>query len=285
MAETAVHRTLTHLSPSAGRLGHVFARPKTLAVICVIVLTGLGWTYLALATLGANAPGSILDMLCRPSFGIGTVGASDIVLVFAMWAAMTLAMMLPTAAPMILTYAEIADTAARKSEQIVSPFILTAGYATVWLGFAALASVAQLALTRLALIDHTMQSASTLFSGAIFIGAGAYQFSALKHACLRQCQRPFPFFFLNWSTQRRGVFQLGLRQGLYCVGCCWATMLVMFAVGVMNVVWMAVIGIVMTVEKMTTTARFTRTVGVGLIAIGAVLLVGSFVAHWPGRLV
>ena len=101
-----------------------------------------------------------------------------------------------------------------------------------------------------------MAAAGALFSGALFVGAGLYQFSALKHACLTLCQRPFPFFFANWTTEPRGVFRLGLRQGLYCLGCCWAMMLVMFAVGAMNVVWMAALGIVMTVEKMTaTTAR------------------------------
>ena len=105
---------------------------------------------------------------------------------------MTLAMMLPSAAPMILTYAEIADTAARKGERIVSPFVLAAGYMLVWLGFAAAATLAQFAFTRAALLDTGMQSASGLFSGAIFIGAGVYQFSALKHACLTQCQKPVP---------------------------------------------------------------------------------------------
>ena len=107
-----------------------------------------------------------------------------------------------------------------------------------------------------------MASASGLFSGAIFIAAGVYQFSALKHACLTQCQQPFPFFFANWATTPRGVFRLGLRQGLFCLGCCWAMMLVMFAVGVMNVVWMAGLGIVMTLEKIGTGKRFTHAIGV-----------------------
>ena len=98
-----------------------------------------------------------------------------------------------------------------------------------------------------------MASASPLFSGAVFIGAGAYQFTALKHACVTRCQRPFPFFFANWSSEPRGIFRLGVRQGLYCLGCCWATMLAMFAVGVMNVVWMVALGLVMTLEKMMVT--------------------------------
>src|SRR5207248_1390155 len=112
-------------------------------------------------------------------------------------------------------YAEIAETAARKGERIASPLVLTAGYVAVWLGVAAGLSALQLILGRLSLLDPAMASASPLFSGAVFIGTGVYQFSALKHACLTQCQHPLPFFFANWTGEPRGVFRLGLRQGLY----------------------------------------------------------------------
>ena len=190
-----------------------------------------------------------------------------------MWAAMVLAMMLPTAGPMILTYAEIADTAARKREAVVSPILLTAGYAAVWLGFALLAASLQWILARAGLLDPGRLG--RLFAGIIFFGAGFYQFSALKQACLRLCQRPFPFFFANWTTQPRGVLRLGLRQGLYCLGCCSAMMLIMFAVGVMNIVWMAALGVVMTIEKMTSTARFSQAVGMALVAIGFGLVANS----------
>ncbi len=269
---------LDRLSPAASRLGAAFARPKVIAVVCVIALAGLGWF-----TLGLQAANmSMFDALCSAMVG-GSTSASGIALVAGMWGAMTLAMMLPSAAPMILTYAEIADTAARKDEPVVSPFMIAAGYIVVWFGFAAAATLAQLALTRAALLDPSMASASGLFSGAIFIAAGVYQFSALKHACLTQCQHPFPFFFANWSTTPRGVFKLGLRQGLFCLGCCWAMMLVMFAVGVMNVVWMAGLGIVMTMEKIGIGKWFTYALGVALIGTGVALVGLSVAAHWPGH--
>ena len=203
------------------------------------------------------------------------------VVVALMWAAMVLAMMLPSAGPMIFTYAEIADTAAGKGERIVSPFVLAAGYTVVWLGFAALATLVQWGFTKATLLDDGMASASGLFSGAIFIAAGLYQFSALKHACLRQCQSPFPFFFANWETTTRGVFRLGIKQGMFCLGCCWAMMVVMFAVGIMNVIWMAALGIVMTVEKMLTGTRFSHVMGVLMIAAGVAFVGAAFVAHMP----
>ena len=284
MTETA-GQDFSHLPPGAARLGHVFARPKLVAVLCVVVLASLGWVYLALllAGMGGSFGGyaaGMVQALCRP-LPDGTWTAGGVAIIASMWGAMTLAMMLPSAAPMIMTYAGIADTAAHKGERIVSPFVLAAGYTVVWLGFAFIATLVQIAITRAALLDAGMASASGLFSGTIFIGAGVYQFSALKHACLKRCQHPFPFFFANWATTPQGVFSLGVKQGLYCLGCCWAMMLVMFAVGVMNVVWMAGIGIVMAVEKMLTGRRFTYAVGVVLVVVGAAIVVTAMAAHWP----
>jgi predicted metal-binding membrane protein len=224
---------------------------------------------------------ALVDALCRPTFGRRGTTGGDVALVFLMWAAMTLAMMLPTAGPMIMTYAEIADTAARKGEAVASPLALTAGYVAVWLGFAVVATALQAVLTRAALLDHAMASASPLFSGAVFLAAGAYQFSALKHACVTRCQRPFPFFLTHWTPSTRGVFRLGMRQGLYCLGCCWAMMLVMFAVGAMNVVWMAALGLLMAAEKIATTTRLSRAVGVAFAMIGVALIATAIMAQWP----
>jgi predicted metal-binding membrane protein len=265
------------LPPAASRLGAAFGRPKLIATACVVLLAGTGWFYLGLQAAG------ILDVLCRPMLEGGQASVTNVGIVAAMWVAMTLAMMLPSAAPMILTYAEIADTAARKGEDVVSPFVIAAGFTIVWLGFAVVAALTQFALMYTALIDAGLISASSLFSGAILIGAGIYQFSVLKHACLTQCQHPFPYFFANWKTTPRGVFGLGLRQGLYCLGCCWATMAVMFAVGIMNIIWMAALGIVMALEKIGTGKRFTYGVGAVLIVFGATFVVTALMAHWPGR--
>jgi predicted metal-binding membrane protein len=158
---------------------------------------------------------------------------------------------------------------------------LIAAFTAVWFGFALAASVLQAALVAAALLDPSLRIAGGLLSAATFLAAGAYQFSALKHACLTRCRQPFPFFFANWTAQPIGVFRLGLRQGVYCVGCCWAMMLLMLAVGIMNVAWMATLGIVMAIEKLGSGLRFTRLVGAVLTAIGVVVVVWSIGAHWP----
>jgi len=279
MTETTGYQ-FTHLTPAEAGIGQIFARPKAIAAGCVIIIAGLGWFYLALLLAApASSWFATVQALCRTlpegawSFSAAAVTAS-------MWSAMTLAMMLPSASPMILTYAEIAETAARKSERIVSPLVIAAGYASVWLVFSLLATVIQIVLTRAALLNTGITSASGILAGAIFIGAGIYQFSALKHACLTHCQNPFPFFFTNWATTPGGVFRLGVEQGLYCLGCCWAMMMVMFAVGVMNVAWMAGLAAVMTIEKLLTGRRFAHGVGVALIVVGTGIAVSAFAAQW-----
>ncbi len=268
------------MSESALVPARVLARPKLLAIACIAMLVAAGWVYLGLALAGLNGV-TAFQALCQPSFGASGVTGAQVGVLFAMWGAMALAMMLPTAAPMILTYTEIAETAARKGEPAASPLILTAGYVGVWLGVAALFAALQIVLAWLSLLDPAMRAASPLFSGAVFVAAGLYQFSALKHACVTQCQSPFPFFFANWTASPRGVFRLGLQQGLYCLGCCWAMMLLIFAVGVMNVIWMAALGAVMTIEKAGTTTRFSRALGLAFIAAGVVLIGSAVIAHWP----
>jgi predicted metal-binding membrane protein len=255
------------LRTAEARLASALAQPKRIAIGCVFVVSLFGW--FALAVMAAT-DGSQWQALCR----VGGVGEwRALALVAPMWAAMTLAMMLSSAGPMILTYAEIAETALQKSQSVASPLFLAGGYATVWLGFALAAAVLQLALARAGLLADGQLLRP--LAGALFIAAGLYQFSALKHACLTHCQRPFPFFFANWTEEPGGVLQLGLWQGLYCLGCCAPTMLVMFAAGVMNIAWMALLGVVMTIEKLSTTPRFSRAVGGVMVAIGVALIAAA----------
>ena len=269
MSGLAHEHSLDHLSAPEARLSAALSQPRFIAIGCVVTLTALGW--LAIGLMSAKSPLS-WQMLCQPG---AAGGGAELAVAGLMWMAMTLAMMLPTAGPMILTYAEIADTATQKREPVVSPLVLTVGYVAVWLGFAMLAACLQWTVGRAGLPDNG--SVGRLAGGVLFVGAGLYQFSSLKQACLTQCQRPFPFFFANWTTEPSGVLWFGLRQGALCLGCCWAMMALMFALGAMNVVWMAALGVVMTIEKLSTTARFSQMVGGVFVAIGSVLVASSVV--------
>lgn len=257
--------------------------PRVIALACIVVLVATGWIYLGLMLAGQHAD-SFMSALCRPLYGAADVSAAAVLLAFAMWCAMALAMMLPTAGPMIMTYAELAETAARTGEPAASPLVLAAGYVVVWLGAALVLAALQAALAHFGLLDNLMSVASPLFAGALFLLAGAYQFSALKHACVTQCQHPFRFFFGHWTADPRGVFRLGVRQGIYCLGCCWAMMLLMFAIGVMSVFWMATLGAIMATEKVMTTARFSRALGVLFCLLGLAIIISAVVERWPVKL-
>jgi len=254
--------------------------PRAIALACIAVLVATGWIYLGLVLSGQRAD-SLASALCRPLYGAADVSAATVLLAFAMWCAMALAMMVPTAGPMIMTYAELAETAAQKGEPAASPMVLTAGFVVVWLGAAVVLATLQAVLAAFNLLDNLTSVASPLFAGALFLLAGAYQFSALKHACVTQCQHPFRFFFANWTADPRGVFRLGFRQGLYCLGCCWAMMLLMFAIGVMSVFWMAMLGAVMATEKVATTTRFSKVLGALFYLIGLAIIVSAVIARWP----
>lgn len=296
---------------AGARLRDFLASPLVQGLLSVGLLAALGWLCLAVmvADMAASGirPGTLgpgmrliedllpaggigfLDALCRRGTALAgfeggnlLAGGRLALLTFLAWCAMALGMMVPTATPMVTTYADIAEAARRKGEPVASPLTLIAGYLVVWTGFAAAATLLQIVLTHAGLFDPASGGVSGPIAAAVLLCAGAYQFSALKHACIRVCQSPFTFFFTNWTGTTGGVFRIGMRQGLYCLGCCWAMMMVMFAVGSMNVVWMAGLAIAMTVEKSARSNRFSRVIGVALIAVGILVAVRQIGNAWVG---
>ena len=246
------------------------------------LLAACGWTYLGLVLAGQHATG-ILRALCQPLSGAaGSSGIAALLLTFAMWCAMVLAMMLPTAAPMILTYADLAETAAAKGEPAASPLVLTAGYIAVWLGAALVLTALQGLLARARRCSTRDGVANPLFAGAMFLAAGALPVLAAEARLRDAVPASVPLLLRQLDRPSRAACSgIGLRQGLYCLGCCWAMMLLMFAVGVMNVVWMAILGAVMTIEKLGTTTRFSRAAGVVFLAIGLFIIVETSITGWP----
>jgi predicted metal-binding membrane protein len=263
----SVYEDFRHLSPAAAMLARHAARPRAIALVGICTLTALGAAILGLLVT-YNGPGNFafLKALCGAN-AVLDANAIAFTLSFAAWASMALVMMLPGAAPMLLTYAEIAETAAAKGAATVSPLVLAAGYLAVWAAFALVASGAEILLSRL--ITPGSEMAVIAISASLIL-AGLYQFSALKHACLTRCRRPFAFFFAQWTDRAAGVFRLGLRQGIYCLGCCWALMLLMIFVGAMNLVWMAGLAAIMAAEKITRSQMLPRAVGAALIVAGVV---------------
>ena len=239
------------------------------------LVVAAAWALLAAMALGGEGNGFIAA-LCRP--GGAALTPYDLAAVFCMWSAMALAMMLPTAAPMIATYLDIAEAARKKRMRVVPAGVLAAGYVTVWLGFALLASGLQARFRAVGALDPLQGALGPVAAGLVLMLAGAYQFTPLKDACLSKCQHPMPFFMANWSEETVPVFRLGLLQGLWCLGCCWALMLAMFATGLMNLVWMAGLGLVMMAEKLYAESRaLSRGAGFVFLAGGLAVLAAGLI--------
>jgi predicted metal-binding membrane protein len=178
-----------------------------------------------------------------------------------MWGAMSAAMMLPTMLPALATYDELPTTDARGAGGLIG------GYMAVWLGFSVLAAAAQLGLWQAGLLDALGVSTERWLTALLLAGAGAYQFTAFKAACLSRCRQPLTFFMQHWAPGTRNAAAMGLRLGALCLGCCWALMALGFVGGTLNLVWMGVATVLMVIEKLPLTGRYlTAPLGVALLA-------------------
>mgnify|MGYP005845579333 CR=1 FL=1 len=199
-----------------------------------------------------------------------------VALIFLMWWIMMIAMMVPSAAPTILLHHAL-TRAPDGSGNNLATAAFVAGYLAVWALFSALATSLQWALQPLGLIAPGMMSLrGGVLAGSVLIIAGLYQFTPLKHACLRQCQAPAAFLSLHWQPGARGAWAMGLRHGAFCLGCCWALMALLFVGGVMNLTWIAGLAILVAAEKLALFGKATAVVtGAILILSGvAVILAG-----------
>jgi predicted metal-binding membrane protein len=203
--------------------------------------------------------------------------AIDALLLFVMWSAMMAAMMVPGASPMVSAFATINRRRRQRSAPYVPTAVFLLGYLIVWIGFSVIATALQWALQSAGLLTTMMQSASHYWSAALFVAAGVYQFSPLKEMCLAYCRTPDSFILSEWRDGPLGAVVMGLRHGLFCMGCCGALMILLFAVAVMDLRWVAALTVLVTAEKILPGARFWRIgIGAGLIATG----VGFAVLGW-----
>jgi predicted metal-binding membrane protein len=187
----------------------------------------------------------------------------------AMWLFMMIAMMTPSAAPTILLYATIyrGQQTQGRSARLAPTGVFTAGYLLAWFGFSLVASGLQWVFTGAGLLgDATMASRSAFLSAAVLLAAGLYQFSSLKNVCLAQCRDPVRFLTRHWRPGPAGALRLGALHGAFCVGCCWLLMVLLFVGGVMNLVWIAVLAILVLIEKLVPRGRWIGQ------AVGAVFI-------------
>lgn len=210
----------------------------------------LSWIYLLLMADGMEAmtgdAGSTKYMWLMP---MGKWDTTDFLLGFMMWVIMMIGMMIPSAAPMIFLFAKIRRRAEASGRALMLTSIFSLGYFAVWAAFSLAATVLQYLLTEWRLYSDLMETDNALLSGLILILAGFFQITPWKNACLSHCQSPVGFLASNWRDGVGGSFRMGLTHGCYCLGCCWLIMLVLFSVGIMNLVWIAVLSVFVLCEK------------------------------------
>lgn len=249
--------------------------PHTLFWVALAAVVASAWVLLALMAAGAaeaSLTALLAASLCSAEGGPAATWQGFGALA-AMWAAMAFAMMLPTAAPMIATYLDIAGAARAKGMAVVPAVVLVSGYMAVWLAFALAAAALQTALAA----PVAALGLPPLFSlGALTLAAGLHQLSPVQHACLTRCRRPMPYFLARWSDSRAGVFRMGVEQGALCLGCCLGLMALMFAGAFMNLAAMATLAVLMLAEKAHPKGEtLARATAFTLIAVSGVLIGSS----------
>lgn len=253
------------MSEGAG-LPRLLLRERAIILAAIAGVAALAWLYLLQLGSGmADMAGMAMPQRWT---------ASSFALTFAMWAVMMVGMMLPGAAPMILTFAALHRRKAAAADRAVPTLLFAAGYLLAWTGFSLLATLLQWALDRMALLSPMLNTTSGLVGGALFLLAGAYQLTPLKQACLSHCQSPLAFLFTRWRDGWVGALRMGLGHGTYCLGCCWLLMALLFAVGVMNLLWVAAIALFVFAEKLThDSVWIPRLSGAAMVGYGVWLMV------------
>lgn len=196
-----------------------------------------------------------------------------------MWVIMMVAMMLPGVFPMVYAFATISRQRRERKAPYVASAFFVAGYLIAWSAYSALATAAQWGLEHAGLLDLRMRSTSDVLTGGLFLAAGLYQWTALKEVCLVNCRSPAGYFLTEWRDGRTGAIVMGLKHGAFCVGCCAVLMALLFAVAVMDVIWVATLTVVVVMEKLLPGERFWRhAIGAILTLVGAVWILRALLA-------
>lgn len=239
------------------------------AVIAVLAFGSISaWVCLTVGfSSHAGVGNAMASMTATDAWSASETGVSLL-----MWAVMMVAMMLPAAIAPTLVYVAVARKASKQGTPVASVLALVSGYIGVWLVFCVAATTAQWGLDRLSLLSVSMASNNALFGGFVFIAAGLYQMTPLKARCLKLCRDPARLLANHWHAGAAGAVQMGVELGIYCLGCCWVLMALLFVGGVMNLVWVAGIATFILLEKVAPNAEtWGRVLGVAAIVAGAAI--------------
>lgn len=238
-------------------------RDRVIVLGALSLVTALSWAYIL--------AGAGMDMMMPAVWNLGYAG-----LMFVMWWVMMVAMMLPSAAPMVLLFAQMNRKNKDRGNRFIPTALFASAYLVVWAGFSVAAVAVQWALQALTLLSATLESASVVLGAGLLLAAGLYQLTPLKQACLTHCRSPLQFLLGRWRDGPSGAFRLGLEHGAYCVGCCWFLMGLLFFGGAMNLYWIAGLAAFVLLEKTVPMGHpISIITGIALLGWGVAVLAGA----------
>lgn len=244
-------RTQNELSTSAS-LPLLAYKEQAVVYAGIVFIAALSWWYLVWYAYEMQADMGLqgdMNLWMPPSAHNSAWGAFDFMMLFLMWAVMMLAMMLPTVFPLARVYASFYKQRHPGNSRLWMSNVLILGYAFAWTIFSAVITLAEWPLHISGVLNPMMEPLSLLFSGIAILLAGIYQWTPMKTSCLVRCRSPIGFLFQYWTETVPSVFLLGARYGLICIGCCWALMILLLGLGMMNILWVAALTLLMLAEK------------------------------------
>ena len=242
-------------------------RNRAVILVAILILIGLAWAYTAHLALQMPSAGHGMPMPM-------TWTSTEFAYMFVMWAVMMVAMMLPSATPAILLFDRVREQRATSGRPYAPTAAFVAGYLLVWTAFSVFATLANWLLHTGGALSSMSGKVAPAVGGMVLIAAGLFQWTPLKHACLIHCRSPVGFLTQHWREGNNGALLMGLHHGAYCLGCCWLLMALLFVLGVMNLAWVAVLTVVVLIEKLLPGGELvSRGLGVVMVGLGAWLFI------------
>jgi predicted metal-binding membrane protein len=257
-------QSATREAPSA--LEQALRRDRAVVLAAILIIAAIAWAYTVYTAgtgMGDLETGMSMAMADMRSWSVADFG-----LMFVMWAVMMVAMMAPSAAPMLLMFAAVNRRRRDQESPFVPTAVFLAGYVIVWAAFSVAATLGNWGLHQASLLSSMMGASTTGYlGGALLLAAGIFQWSPLKYACLKQCRTPMGFLMTSWREGPGGALRMGLEHGSFCLGCCWALMLLLFVLGIMNLVWIAALAAFVLAEKVLPRSEWVSR-GTGVLLAG-----------------
>ena len=247
-------------------LTHTPKKEHYLVFLFLILLIIISWNYISSLS---NSMGSMkeMSMIQNKEWFF-----SDFLAAFVMWSIMMIAMMLPSAMPMILVFSAVNKKRSESGKSFVATWIFIFGYVLIWTSFSLIASLFQFILHNLSVISDGLKLMNPFAGGIMLIAAGIYQFTNIKDVCLKNCQSPLSFVLNYWKEGKIGALLMGIKHGFYCIGCCWVLMALLFVAGIMNLLWIVIIALFIFLEKMIKIKYLSKIAGVLLILGGIAMI-------------